>query len=138
MENLIAQILLFTPELLFVFGLLFFMRRVLFVKKGRITFAKVTEIQERQNTRMGVSNRPGNVRVVYHPVLKFEDVDSATYTCIVGQGGRFLSFNVGESVAVIYDPNNPNNNRLNHWFFIWPVPVLLVIMGAASTYLKYI
>ena len=73
MENLIIQILLNIPELLFGFGLVFLIKRSLFVKNGQTTFAEVTEIQERQNTKMGVSSRAGHVRVVYHPVLKFED-----------------------------------------------------------------
>lgn len=134
MENLIIQILLYSPEILFGCGVLFLIKRSFFVKNGQTTLAEVTEIQERQNTKMGT----GHVRVIYHPVLKFEDDDGVKYTCIVGQGGRFLSFNVGESVEVIYDKSNPNNSRLHHWFFLWPMPILLTASGAAAIYLKYI
>jgi len=137
MEQIIVYIIIFLPEAFLVVGILYFIQRFVFIKKSIKTFGEVTRIEERQHTRIGVSGAASISRVVFHPVIYFNDIQKNKHRCMVGMGGRFLSYNVGDKVPIIYTESKPAKCFLNRIYFVWASPVLFLSLGVISMIFKY-
>lgn len=135
MENLLVNILRYSPEIMFVIGVGFFIKRILFLKNAITTFGDVTGIEERK-IRYVSGNSWGN-RIVYHPIIYFHDKSGKRYRCIPGMLGRFMSYNTGEKVPIIYRELDPIKAMVDNFFIVWTIPTLLLIFGIAAIFLKY-
>ncbi|WP_136810747.1 DUF3592 domain-containing protein [Desulfosediminicola flagellatus] len=138
MEQLIVHIIIYLPEILSVAAILMVIQRFHFLKNAIRTFGEVTGIEERQNTRMGVSSTPGHRRVVHYPVIHFKDTANNKYRCIAGMAARFLNYGVGDRVPVIYNPSNPQKCFLNHIYFVWVTPLGCTLLAIGAIAYKYI
>ena len=65
----------------------------------------------------------------YNPVFSFTTTDGRTIEAEDSLGSNPPQFRVGQSVNVLYDPNNPNRARINKWSNLYFVPLLLGGMG---------
>lgn len=137
MEQLIAYIIIYLPEILSVTAIIMVIQRSIFVQKAICTFGEVTGIEERQNTRMGGLNSPGHRRVVHYPVIHFEDTKKKRYRCITGMAARFLNYGVGDRVPVIYNPANPQKCFLNRFYFLWVTPLGCTLLAIVAMAYKY-
>jgi len=138
MEQIVIHIIIYLPEILSLAATLMVLQRTIFVKRANRTFGEVTDIEERQNTRMGVSSTPGHRRVIYYPVIHFEDDSGKKYRCIAGLAARFLNYGVGERVPVIYNPANPQKCFLNHIYFVWITPLGFTLLAIVAIAYKYL
>jgi hypothetical protein len=48
-------------------------------------------------------------------------------------GSRPAAFDVGEAVAILYDPVNPRDARINSFFQLWFAPLILGFLGLVFT-----
>ena len=135
METIVAYILIFFPEIMFIIGIGVFIKRIFFFKNSIRTFGEVTGIDERKHTAIS-GNTWGN-RIVYHPIIFFNDKSGKRYRCLAGMLGRFMSYNNGDKVPIIYRESNPMKALVNSIFIVWTLPTLLFIAGVSAIVLKY-
>lgn len=135
MENILANTLRFFPEIMFVIGVGVFIKRIFFLIRGITTFGDVTGIEERKIR--GVSGNSWGNRIVYHPIIYFDDKSGKRYRCIPGMLGRYMSYNTGEKIPIIYLESEPMKSLVNSFLIIWTIPALLLIVGMAAIILKY-
>lgn len=67
-----------------------------------------------------------------HPVVQFTAPESGATFSFKSRFGMWPSpFSVGEKVDVAYDPTNPVRARINSFWTIWFVPILINLFGVA-------
>jgi len=67
-----------------------------------------------------------------HPAVVFTAPESGLTFPFKSQFGMWPSpFSVGEKVEVAYDPANPARARINSFWTIWFVPILITAFGLA-------
>ncbi len=135
MESSLANILRFFSEIIFVIGLGILVNRVVFVKNAIRTFGEVSGIEERKH--IGISGNTWGNRIVYHPIIYFNDKSGKIFRCIPGMLGRYMSYNTGDKVPIIYRESNPIKSMVNSFLIIWTIPTLLLLVGIAAIVLKY-
>jgi hypothetical protein len=62
--------------------------------------------------------------VTYYPVIKY-DVGGQTYTFESSNSSDPPAYNVGERVWLRYDPADPHRARIDSWYELWLMPVML-------------
>jgi len=70
-----------------------------------------------------------NPQLTYAPVFSFETAGGRTYTITSRSSSNPPAFEVGEAVNVLYDPADPDGARIDSFWQLWGVPVLLGSMG---------
>jgi len=65
----------------------------------------------------------------YYPVVVFEDASGRQIKFQSGSGSNPPSFNRGERVSVLYEPAAPESARINSFFSLWGVAVIVGGMG---------
>lgn len=84
---------------------------------GQTTQGVIADMEEES------SARPGD-NVVYRLVVEYE-VDGKTFTVkSYAAYGALATYNVGDSIGVIYDPNDPENAQVNIFMERWLEPFL--------------
>lgn len=66
---------------------------------------------------------------VYHPVVSFVTPDDQTIEFRSSVGSNPPSYQVGETVEVIYLPMEPHKAKINSFFSLWFVEMILAILG---------
>ncbi len=66
----------------------------------------------------------------YKPTFRFLDVQGRKYTVQTYISSSSYDYNVGQKVSILYDPNDPSNIRINSWFSIWGMGLILFVIGA--------
>jgi hypothetical protein len=110
--------------LLVVVGLFFFIRTRNFLGKAHEAKGTVIEMAYRQNSSAD-SNSGGG----YVPVYQFETEDKQR---IVKQDGLATNpprYQVGQTIDILYDPENPEKAHVNRWMNLYFVPALLGGLG---------
>jgi len=69
-------------------------------------------------------------QTTYAPVFSFQAADGKTYAVRSNSSSSPPAFAVNDEVTVLYDPNNPQKARIDTFWQVWGVPVLLGAMGA--------
>ena len=72
----------------------------------------------------------GQVSGVYLPIVEFVLPDGRKIRFTDRVGSLPPDYEVGASLEIIYNPDNPSNARINSWKRLWLVPVLLMIVGS--------
>ena len=96
------------------------------------------QIAGRQRTASGVitAHEPAN-----HNQYRYEfEVDGKSYTGLEGPKGR--EFDIGKTVVVYYDPENPSKNALTDFHdleleSVGPVPAILIGIGTVVAFIFY-
>lgn len=67
-----------------------------------------------------------------YPVVQFTARESGVTFSFKSRFGMWPSpFSIGEKVEVAYDPANPLRARINSFWTIWFVPILITVFGFA-------
>ncbi|MCC7117645.1 MAG: DUF3592 domain-containing protein [Anaerolineales bacterium] len=72
------------------------------------------------------SSSADNGCCVYSPVVEFKTTDQKTYSFESGNASYPPAYEVGETVPVLYDPQNPNTAQIDKWTERWLMPIILV------------
>ena len=84
---------------------------------GSTTTGTVIEMEESSTSEGGCC--------VYSPVIEFQ-VNGQTYTFDGGNASNPPAYRVGETVPVIYDPNDPDTAQINKWSERWLFPLIII------------
>lgn len=70
-----------------------------------------------------------NDSTVYYPVVAFQDASGRQVEFQANSGTNPPSYSRGETVKVLYEPGEPEAARINGFFTLWGVPLILVMLG---------
>jgi hypothetical protein len=74
-----------------------------------------------------------NVPFYYSPRIRFQATDGHEIDFVSG-GGRYPpKYTVNETVAVLYDPQDPNHAEINSLVVLWGGAIGMAILGVAFT-----
>ncbi len=65
----------------------------------------------------------------YSPVYSFRTISGQTIEIHDNMSSNPPQFKEGQIIDVLYDPQNPNKARINKWFNLYFVPLLLGFLG---------
>jgi hypothetical protein len=99
-----------------------------FVHSAIKTSGQVIRLDERLNTE--------NNSIEYAPVFQFLAGDAKTYTITSGTASNPAGFEVGETVHVLYRSNDPAKARLDSFWQLWLVPVILLFIGLTHGFIS--
>ncbi len=66
----------------------------------------------------------------YKPTIRFLDVQGQKHTVQTYISSSSYDYDIGQKVSILYDPDSPNNIRINSWFSIWGFGLILFVTGA--------
>lgn len=64
----------------------------------------------------------------YHPVITFYTASGEKKTFTAGGGAYPAKYEIGETVTILYDPDNPSDAEIKSWE-MWFVPILFMVIG---------
>lgn len=64
-----------------------------------------------------------------HPQVRFTTADGITVE--QAQGGLVFGCQVGDSLRILYNPENPRQAKIDSFGALWGFPVLGLVLGAA-------
>ena len=67
---------------------------------------------------------------VYYPRVRFVTQSGDVIEFTSSSGTSPPAFEVGEAVSVLYEPTSPGNARINSFFQLWLLPIILGGMGS--------
>lgn len=91
-----------------------------FLANAQEAQAEVVALQQRLGS--------GNERS-YYPVLRYRTQGGATQEVVSNVGSNPPRYKEGDSVAVLYDPAQPDNMRIHTAFNVWAFPMILAGIG---------
>ena len=80
--------------------------------------------------RRSSSDSDGDVSYAYYPVIKFTPSSGAANIFESNTGSNPPSFSKGQTVEVLYNPQQPNSARINSWFSLWGFPAIFIGVGS--------
>jgi hypothetical protein len=66
----------------------------------------------------------------YLPNVTFQPEDSRPIQFTDGIGTYPARYSAGDKVAVLYNPTNPSDARINSWVRLWVGPLIFIIVGS--------
>jgi hypothetical protein len=66
----------------------------------------------------------------YYPSVTFQPEDSRPIQFADGIGTYPARYSVGDRVAVLYNPADPSDARINSWMRLWVAPIIFIIVGS--------
>jgi hypothetical protein len=81
---------------------------------------------------VGLEHHPGSQEPTYKPVVEYTTPDGEVRRFTEPIRSSRPGCEVGDRVAVKYDPSRPDRARLNKPFRLWFLPGLLLFLGATS------
>ncbi len=66
---------------------------------------------------------------VYFPVFTFTDAQGTVHTIHSSSGSSPPDYEVGDSVPVLYSPNDPENAKIDSFFSVWGISLITGILG---------
>jgi len=69
----------------------------------------------------------------YCPRIRFQTVDGHEINFVSDSGCNPAAYSVGESVSLLYDPQQPEKASINSLTSLWLLPFLLFILGMSAT-----
>jgi hypothetical protein len=110
--------------LLVVVGLFFFLRTRNFLAKAQEAKGTVIEMVYRRTSSADSSSGGG-----YAPVYQFETADKRRIIKQDGLATNPPGYQVGQTIDILYDPENPEKASVNRWMNLYFVPALLGGLG---------
>lgn len=69
----------------------------------------------------------------YYPVFTFKDANGVKHIVYSDTGSYPPTYQIGDKITVLYNPNNPRYAKINNFFSIWIIPLITGVLGV--TYL---
>lgn len=122
MSNLIPNLAFGGMGLLFI-GIAFvvWMRTREFISKAQETKGIVIRMLSKRGSKGGI---------IYAPVFQFRTIDGRTIEVEESMYSKPPQFQEGQSVDILYDPQNPEKARVKKWANLYFLPLVLGGMGA--------
>jgi hypothetical protein len=73
----------------------------------------------------------GNTQITYAPQFSFADASGKTVTVTSRNSSNPPEFEVGESVFILYVPGDPEEARIDSFWQLWALPVILGSVGTS-------
>jgi hypothetical protein len=118
-----AAIFLFSAFVFLALGASCYNRTVHFKKTAVEAQGTVTELKE--GSTGGTENH-----TVYYPIVRFDDRAGQEHMLYSTSGTYPPAHEVGERVAILYDPADPKHAEINSFSDLWLWPLILAGMGA--------
>ena len=93
------------------------------------TVAFIERATEATGTVIDLERSRSSDSTTYYPVVVFEDIRGREIEFRSRSGSNPPSFNRGERVSVFYEPSAPESARINSFFSLWGLPMILGGMG---------
>lgn len=106
--------------LLFAIGLFLFIRIKMFLSKAQVAKGTVIEMVYHHSSEGGGG---------YSPVYQFRTISGQMITVHDSLSSSPPMFHVGQSIDVLYEPENPQNARIKKFWSLYFVTILLCGMG---------
>ena len=125
----IIYLIIFLSGLLFFFvGLKFLYDLISFTKNATKTIGTVIEIKK--------STGRNNV-ITYSPVIEFEDKFANKHSYDVAEYYSYIKFSIGEKVKIIYSENDYHKVKIDSFFRIYLIPIVLFLLGIFGVIIGY-
>jgi hypothetical protein len=105
-------------------GVFWYVQNVRFVQKAEHASGVVVDLTRSEGDQDEAD--------VYFPVVSFTTAEGETIQ-FESHSGSSSPPDVGDSVGVLYDPDNPHDAKLSSFFDLWGFPGILVLLGAIFT-----
>jgi len=112
---------------IFVAALVLSVRSVIFVSVAVRTDAAVTNVECRESS----SSTGGHT--TYRPTFEFQDASGQQHKVQLGHSSSAYSYCVGEHVAILYDPKEPQRVRVASFQGTWGLTLMLLFLGMGCT-----
>lgn len=96
-------------------GVFLYLQSRSFLAKSVKTTASVSELQQRGD--------------VYYPVFSFVDKNGKEHGVKSNSGSYPAAYSKGDSVPMLYNPENPKQARTDSFAALWFFPTFCVVMG---------
>jgi hypothetical protein len=120
-ELIIGVVFGLVGSLLFVIGIFIWIRTRTFISSSQEVKGTVIRMLSSSGSEGGT---------VYAPVFRFTTIQGQVVEVQEKVYSNPPGFSVGESVDILYDPQNPDKARPKKWSSLYFVPLLLSGMGA--------
>jgi hypothetical protein len=105
-----------------------FVKELRFVRGAERATGTVIDLQEERST-----DSDGGFHYVYHPVVRFTTAEGRTVE-FRSPSGSSSPPDIGDSVEVLYDPDDPSDAQLSGFFDIWLFPIVSGIGAIAFAF----
>lgn len=72
-------------------------------------------------------------RMVYYPIVEFMTANGEKYQSKGSIGSYPASYQVGDSLSVLYHPDNPHRFEINSFWSLWFSSIVLMLLGGTFT-----
>lgn len=93
------------------------------------TVSFIERATEASGTVIDLERSRSSDSTTYYPVVVFEDIRGREIEFRSRSGSNPPSFSRGERVSVFYEPSAPESARINSFFSLWGLPMILGGMG---------
>lgn len=111
-----------------VLSFYFYQQSVTFLETAARTEGRVTEYVRNSKS----SNSRNNSS--YYPIVQFQAPSGETIEFRSNTGSSSKPYGIGESVPVLFDPQNPHEARIEGWFSLWGGAAICAGLGAVFTF----
>lgn len=123
-----------TGMLMLAGGVLLYFRQRARVARSLHAEGLVVELlrQQAQGERIRVKTEEGvrlKEKYLYRPVIEFTPIRGRIIRFTAGIASRPTTYQVGDTVDVLYDPDAPHQAQINHFTHLWFYPLLFVFFG---------
>jgi cytochrome c oxidase assembly protein Cox11 len=67
----------------------------------------------------------------FYPVIEFETQTGKVFRFESRTGGSETSYKIGESVEILYDPQDSQGAMINSWTELWLPPIAVMMLGGS-------
>lgn len=90
----------------------------------------ISKAQETKGVVIRMLSKPGSKGgIIYAPVYQFRTMDGRTIEVEESTYSKPPQFQEGQSVYILYDPQNPEEARVKNWMNLYFLPLVLAGMG---------
>jgi hypothetical protein len=97
-----------------------------FLSRAIATRGNIVELIERTRSRSGGRG----TSTMYAPVFTFTDRDGNDHTIRSTSYSYPRVAEVGEQIDIVYDPSRPEQARVNRFFSLWGLALVLAVIGS--------
>ena len=119
-----SLIFMVSGVLMFLGGLYLAYDAVTFTQRAEEAVGEVIHV-ERHTSR----DSDGDISITYMPTFRYRDEAGATHEGQTSMSSSEWDFGIGEQVDILYDPNDPSSVRIDGFWSLYLVPIILVIFG---------
>jgi len=91
-------------------------------------FVQIAKHTDGKIIRM-IEHKDKDEDTAYFPVFSFRDGQGKEQVIHSSSGSFPPAYEVGDTVPVLYNPNDPSNAKIDSFFSIWGIPFITGIIG---------